>query len=184
MRRVSDNVLKAVGLLKADPWYPGCGVTIDRLGTDAATQDAMVQAERLGFAEAVTLEKWVGDVQGWKVTERGDAFAAEFIPGYGPDDDVSWMVAGILSEGFSMLLALDQAERRRWMRGWMARRRLFTAGQAAPVLAVSRQTVERMLYPGSKERIAVSDQALRIAYLVELGDIWETKAELTKPAAA
>jgi len=65
------------------------------------------------------------------------------------------------------LLTLDQEGRRLWLRGWMERLGLENANQAAPILLLSRQTVERMLYETSAARRPVSDQTMKIAYLVE-----------------
>lgn len=68
---------------------------------------------------------------------------------------------------FESLRALDGEARRAWMRGWMERMGLENANRAAPVLGLTRQSVERMLYEGSRSRTAVTDQTLRVAQLVE-----------------
>lgn len=69
---------------------------------------------------------------------------------------------------FADLAALGPDERREWMRGWMARMGLENANQAAPVLALTRQSVERMLYETNGRRTAVTDQTLRVAQLAEM----------------
>ncbi|WP_448208679.1 hypothetical protein [Azospirillum sp. sgz302134] len=66
----------------------------------------------------------------------------------------------------SNLLRLDDGERREWLRGWMQRMNLLTAHQAAPVLCLSRSTVERMVYEQA-QRSRVTDQTLKIAWLIE-----------------
>lgn len=65
------------------------------------------------------------------------------------------------------LKTLDQESRRVWMRGWMERMGLPNANQAAPLLSLTRQTVEKMLYPNRRQNSAVGDQTLHIAYLLE-----------------
>lgn len=69
---------------------------------------------------------------------------------------------------FDALLALGVDERRVWLREWMARMGLENANQAAPLLALTRQSVERMLYDGNHRRTAVTNQTLRIAQLCEM----------------
>lgn len=64
------------------------------------------------------------------------------------------------------LLRLDDDARRDWLRGWMQRMNLPTAHQAAPVLCLSRSTVERMVYEQG-QRSRITDQTLKIAWLVE-----------------
>lgn len=102
---------------------------------------------------------------GWALTAAGRDLASELLPGLGRDDDDRWLPANISS--FPRLRELSQDDRRRWLRGWMARVRLLTPAAAAEVLCVSRQTVDRMISPGSKERISITDATLRIAFLAE-----------------
>ena len=64
------------------------------------------------------------------------------------------------------LLSQDDASRREWLRGWMRRMGLPTAHQAAPVLCLTRSTVERMVYEQGR-RSRITDQTLKIAWLVE-----------------
>jgi hypothetical protein len=66
---------------------------------------------------------------------------------------------------FDEVTAMDGEERRNWLRAWMERHGHATANAAAPDLALSRQSVERMLYEGSRERVAVGNQTMMIAWL-------------------
>ena len=102
---------------------------------------------------------------GWALTPLGRQLAAEIIPGSPSYENPGWTPSAVTS--FQRLRGLSQEDRRLWLRAWMTRVGLASAGAAAEVLCVSRQSVERMVYPGSKERISITDATLRIAYLTE-----------------
>lgn len=68
---------------------------------------------------------------------------------------------------FEFLQDLEAEARRDWLVCWMSRMGFANANQAAPFLALSRQSVERMVYSGSTKQ-AVTDQTLRIAQLTEI----------------
>lgn len=86
---------------------------------------------------------------------------------HGPGDDAEALTRNEPPLTLEGLRALGQEARRIWLRGWMGRMGLANANQAAPWLSLTRQTVEKMLYPDRKVVSAVGDQTLHIAFLEE-----------------
>ena len=177
-RVLREERLAVLSELADGPWFPARQPRYQ--GEALARRMAVLEELRgAGIVEESSLVRWHGHRPGpdgtrvpveqrddaWALTGLGRRVATGELPGLGPGDDMNWMPSDIVP--FAALRALDQDGRRRWLRGWMARLRLTTAHQASAVLTLSRQSVERMLYPGSAERTAVTDQTLRIAYLSE-----------------
>ncbi len=71
-------------------------------------------------------------------------------------------------KSFDRLLCLDAGQRRTWLRAWMDRMGLRNSYQAAPVLCLVRQTVDRMISETCHRKTPITDQTLKIAWLTEI----------------